>query len=93
MTNPTRAEIEKLIDDRITSNDNIITKEQRVITHLLTSIDVLREALGFYKQLLNYMAELQGGKFDFKHTLVHIDGGDKARKALAQTEHLKKEDL
>ena len=101
----TRAEIEKLIADfevckkeyAMPNSDvdsgelfNHAWKMGDAITHLLTKIDALREALNFYQNILNYMAELKDGGFDYKRTPLHVDFGDTAREALAQTEHLKR---
>jgi len=60
--------------------------------HLQQAASYMAEALGFYKKIDNYMADLipyqEGDKtargFDFKHTLVHNDGGEIARQALAE---------
>jgi hypothetical protein len=80
MTNPTRAEIEKLIepDTRLVDDPSFYTKEDfapNIITHLLTQIDALREAL-------KYCWADENGIQNYDDVLV--------KQALAQTRHLEK---
>ena len=48
----------------------------------------LRGALQFYAKLENYMAELKAPPvcFDFKHTPIHMDCGERANAALQHNE-------
>jgi len=79
MTNPTRAELEKLIEPQRTlfvPNSNLcLTIEQQAITYLLTQIDALREALGTCRVFAGCELEYDTQRVE---------------DALAQTEHLGK---
>jgi hypothetical protein len=83
MTNPTRAEIEKLIDKELYGHySHVYIKENYlpIITHLLTQIDALREVFGECDEAMGYMSE-----YDIPLCLP-----DRVKQALAQTEHLAK---
>ena len=86
MTNPTRAEIEKLIEPKPVSDrlwylsmtEQPLTPEQQAITHLLAQIDALREVLGRCDDAIEY-----NHQYALPQDLEGI-----VKQALAQTEHL-----
>ena len=101
MTNYTRAEIEKLLTDTRSDAGCGFGECQKdaMLTHLLTQIDALREALGLYGS----KAYHAGKRDDCGYTKSMLRdlgvnrkwgrgkwSGKTARKALAQTEHLKR---
>jgi hypothetical protein len=80
MTNPTRAEIEKLLTDTRSDAGCGFGECQKdaILTHLLTQIDALREALEVARSATKHCSNQPTQ-----------DAYNAVREALAQTEHLK----